>query len=140
MSDANDTFDVSKIDDLALDNVAIDDKIAIPDEIQTQLAEIEEEPEVDLERDLLELVRQLVRKLADLFRLECGIAFAVDNDLGNDLVAQALVLLRVGIRRKEDAFGLIGRELAEPECLGLAAESHFAFDDCVADEIAQIQH
>ena len=52
MTDAIQPFDVTKIDDLSLDNVVMDDKVAVPDEIQTQLAEIDEEPEVDLERDL----------------------------------------------------------------------------------------
>ena len=52
MTDAIQPFDVSKIDDLSLDNVVMDDKVAVPDEIQTQLADIDEEPEVDLERDL----------------------------------------------------------------------------------------
>src|SRR6478752_7244272 len=52
MTDAIQPFDVTKIDDLSLDNVVMDDKVAVPDEIQTQLADIDEEPEVDLERDL----------------------------------------------------------------------------------------
>ena len=51
MSDSLQTYDVGKIDALVAETVGSDDKVDLPEEIQTQLAG-EVEPEVDLERDL----------------------------------------------------------------------------------------
>ena len=51
MSDSLQTYDVGKIDALVAESVGSDDKVDLPEEIQTQLAG-ETEPEVDLERDL----------------------------------------------------------------------------------------
>jgi len=52
MSDSLQTFDVGKIDALVAETVHGDDKVDVPEEIQTQLAGDMEEQEVDLERDL----------------------------------------------------------------------------------------
>ena len=53
MTDSNDQIDPSKLEDLAMDGmIPFEDKIEVPEEIQTQLAELQEEPEVDVERDL----------------------------------------------------------------------------------------
>src|ERR671915_1012396 len=49
MSDSMTSYDVSKIDQLVSENA--DDKVEVPEEITTQMAD-EIEPEVDLERDL----------------------------------------------------------------------------------------
>ena len=51
MSDSLQTYDVGKIDALVAESVGVEDKVDMPEEIQTQLAG-ETEPEVDLERDL----------------------------------------------------------------------------------------
>jgi RNA polymerase primary sigma factor len=52
MSDQLQTYDVDKIDKLVAERSG-DDKVDMPEEIQTQLRDEEmEEPEVDLERDL----------------------------------------------------------------------------------------
>src|SRR6476661_382226 len=51
MSDSLQTYDVNKIDALVAETVNGDEKMEMPEEIQTQLAG-EIEPEVDLERDL----------------------------------------------------------------------------------------
>jgi RNA polymerase primary sigma factor len=51
MSDSLQTYDVGKIDALVAETVGVEDKVDMPEEIQTQLAG-EIEPEVDLERDL----------------------------------------------------------------------------------------
>ena len=50
MSDPIQTYGMDKIDDLVVSGV-VDDRIDIPEEIQTQMAD-EIEPEVDIERDL----------------------------------------------------------------------------------------
>ena len=52
MSDSLQTFDVGKIDALVAETVGQDDKVDVPEEIQTQMAGDMEEPEHDLERDL----------------------------------------------------------------------------------------
>ena len=52
MSDSLQTYDVGKIDALVAETVGHDDKVDIPEEIQTQMAGETEEPEHDLERDL----------------------------------------------------------------------------------------
>ena len=52
MSDSLQTYDVNKIDALVAETVNGDEKMEMPEEIQTQLAGEIEEPEVDLERDL----------------------------------------------------------------------------------------
>ena len=52
MSDSLQTFDVGKIDALVAETVGTEDKVDIPEEIQTQLAGESDEPEHDLERDL----------------------------------------------------------------------------------------
>jgi len=52
MTDQMQTYDVDKIDDLVAKGVGSDERVDIPDEIQTQLADVEDEPEADLERDL----------------------------------------------------------------------------------------
>jgi len=52
LTDSLQTYDVGKIDALVAETVGHDDKVDIPEEIQTQMAGDTEEPEHDLERDL----------------------------------------------------------------------------------------
>ncbi len=65
MTDPMGTYDVSQIDKLVKDNINGDDKVEIPEEITTQMAD-EIEPEVDLERDLdvLQRMKCSLRRLA----------------------------------------------------------------------------
>src|SRR5687767_11365212 len=50
MSDSMQTYDMEKIDELVASRVS-DERIELPEEIQTQMAD-SVEPEIDLERDL----------------------------------------------------------------------------------------
>ena len=52
MSDSLQTFDVGKLDALVAETVGQEDKVDVPEEIQTQMAGDSDEPEHDLERDL----------------------------------------------------------------------------------------
>ena len=69
MSDPIQTYGMDKIDDLVVSGV-VDDRIDIPEEIQTQMAD-EIEPEVDIERDL-DVFGQTVNLASRIAEAPCG--------------------------------------------------------------------
>src|SRR5690606_27388204 len=60
------------------------------------------------------------------------------DGLGQDAVAQALVLLRVGIDSDEQGLDLIGRKFLEVERARLALVRHFLRDNRGAEEIRKV--
>jgi RNA polymerase primary sigma factor len=135
MSDQMTTYDVNKINQLVSDNINGDEKVELPEEITTQMAD-EVEPEVDLERDLDVLqrldpnfindpVRLYLREIAETPLLthaqEIELAKAVEN---GDLEAvqrfvRANLRLVVSIAKRYVNRGLTLLDLIQEGNIGL---------------------
>ena len=135
MSDSLQTYDVAKLDELLPDAVGRDDKVEIPEEIQTQLA-WETEPEVDLERDLDVLqrldpnfindpVRLYLREIAETPLLthaqEIDLAQRVENNEqeATQLFVRANLRLVVSIAKRYVNRGLTLLDLIQEGNIGL---------------------
>jgi RNA polymerase primary sigma factor len=135
MSDSLQTYDVAKLDELLPDAVGRDDKVEIPEEIQTQLAG-ETEPEVDLERDLDVLqrldpnfindpVRLYLREIAETPLLthaqEIDLAQRVENNEqeATQLFVRANLRLVVSIAKRYVNRGLTLLDLIQEGNIGL---------------------
>lgn len=86
----------------------------------------------------MQLVREIIRKLTRFLFVARRLALFVAQGLRDDLVAQALVLLRVGVNADEQRFDNIGGQFEKMERSGLALVLHVAGDNRRADEIGKI--
>jgi hypothetical protein len=86
----------------------------------------------------LQLVREVVRQCAGFLLAARRFALLVAQGLRDDLVAQALVFLRVRVNANEQRLHNIGGQFEKMERSGLALVLHVASDDGRANEIGKV--